>query len=215
MHKWRFVHSVALCSAILAVPFVPICKGAARLRGQACCPNAPTATIRHLVPALVVPTPVMPTGQEQAPTNPSPQDPTAATHKVKVWTNEDLIATRTPADVYIFAKEAQAAAQLEEGFAQIASCFAFGQPEGNADETQKAIDSTMESIRDSEQAVAQARRALIAAPENLKLRNQMELAQRTAELNHAREQLWKLQEHLQEIEKSQAQVSGASKASPQ
>jgi hypothetical protein len=72
----------------------------------------------------------------------------------------------------------------------------------------------MESIRDSEQAVAQARRALVAAPENLKLRNQMELAQRTAELNHAREQLWKLQEHLQEIEKSQAQVSGASKASP-
>jgi hypothetical protein len=215
MHKWRFVHSVALCSAILAVPFVPICTGAARLRAQACCPNAPTATIRHLTPALVVPTPVMPTGQEQAPTNPSPQDPTAATHKVKVWTNEDLIATRTPADVYIFAKEAQAAAQLEEGFAQIASCFAFGQPEGNADETQKAIDSTMESIRDSEQAVAQARRALIAAPENLKLRNQMELAQRTAELNHAREQLWKLQEHLQEIEKSQAQVSGASKASPQ
>jgi len=211
MHKGRFVGSVVLSSAILAVPFLPICKGAARLRGQA---NAQTATIRHPTPALVVPAPGMPTGQEPAPTNPWPQDRPAATHKVKVWTNEDLIATRTPADIYIFAKEGQAAAQLEEGFAEIASCFAFGQPEGNAEETQKAIDSTMESIQDSELAVAQARRALIAAPENLKLRNQMELAQRTAELNHAREQLWKLQEHLQEIEKSQPQVSGASQASP-
>jgi hypothetical protein len=92
-----------------------------------------------------------------------------------------------------------------EGFNNLASCFAFDQPEGNAEETQKEIDATLQSIRDSEDAVAQSRRALSKSPDNLKLRNQMELAQRMSELNHARERLWTLQEHLQELQKSPAQ----------
>jgi len=147
----------------------------------------------------VVSMPIMPAIREQTPPDSSSQSSASPTHKVKVWTNEELIATRTPADVYIFQKEEQAAAFEIEGFNNIAACFAFGQPEGNAEETQKEIDALLLSIRDSEQAVAQSRRALNTAPENLKLRNQMELAQRVAELNHAREQLWKLQEHLREL----------------
>jgi hypothetical protein len=152
--------------------------------------------------------------QELAPSGPSPVNPPAATHKVKVWTNEELIATRTPADIYIFQKEEQAAALIAEGFDEIASCFAFGQPEGNTEETQKAIDATTATIRDSEEAVVQAQRAVSTAPDSLKLRDQMELAQRTAELNHAREQLWKLQEHLQELGKPPAQINAPSQPSP-
>lgn len=144
----------------------------------------------------------------------APQSSVPATHRVKVWTNEDLIATRTPADNYVFQKEAQAAEHQDAAFAEIASCFAFGQPAGNAEETQKAIDDTIQSIRESEQAVAQSQRALRAAPEDLKLRNQMELSQRTAALNHAREALWKLQEHLREIEKTAAQGSALSTPPP-
>ena len=72
-----------------------------------------------------------------------------------------------------------------EGFNNVASCFAFGQPEGNAEETQKEIDATIQSIRDSEEAVNQSRKALSTGPEDLKLRNQLELAQRMSELNHA------------------------------
>jgi len=153
---------------------------------------------------------IPPAIQEQAPPNPSPQTGAPATRKVKVWTNEELIATRTPADLYTFQKEAQAATLEMEGFNDLASCFAFGQPEGNADETQKEIDATLQSIRDSEDAVAQSRRALSKGPDNLKLRNQMELAQRMSELNQARERLWKLQEHLRELEKAPSESAAPS-----
>jgi hypothetical protein len=158
----------------------------------------------------VVSMPIMPATTEQSPPNSSAQSSATPAHKVKVWTNEELIATRTPADVYIFQREADAAALEMEGFTNVASCFAFGQPEGNAEETQKEIDATLQSIRDSEAAVNQSRKALSTGPEDLKLRNQLELAQRMSELNHAREHLWTLQEHLQEIEKSSAEPAAPS-----
>jgi hypothetical protein len=157
----------------------------------------------------VVSTPIMPATREQTPPNSSSQSSASPTHKVKVWTNEELIATRTPADLYIFQEE-QAAALEMEGFNNVASCFAFGQPEGNAEETQKEIDATLQSIRDSEEAVNQSRKALSTGPEDLKLRNQLELAQRMSELNHAREHLWTLQEHLREVEKPAAEPAAPS-----
>jgi hypothetical protein len=204
MRRPKFRKSGAVGSVVLAVAFLPVCRGA-----TCCTRNAHKPNILPFAAAFAVST-----TQEQSPASSSPANPAAATHKVKVWTNDELIATRTPADVYIFQKEEQAAALVVEGFHQIASCFAFGQAEGNAEETQRAIDTTNQSIRDSEEAVVQARRALGTAPDNLKLRNQMELAQRTAELNHAREQLWKLQEHLQQLEKSPAQDNAPSQPAP-
>jgi hypothetical protein len=158
----------------------------------------------------VVSTPIMPATREQTPPDSSSQSSVSPTHKVKVWTNEELIATRTPADLYIFQKEEQAAALEMEGFNNVASCFAFGQPAGNAEETQKEIDATLQSIRDGEEAVNQSRKARSTGPEDLKLRNQLELAQRVSELNHAREHLWTLQEHLREIQKSPAKAAAPS-----
>ena len=192
MRKQKFLMRAALTSAVLAAPYVPLCKGTA-CSGA----DAPTSKPTQLTAAIIVPT-----AQEPSTGNPSQVNPTFPTHKVKVWTNEELIATRTPADIYIFEKESQAAAQEMEAFSNLASCFAFGEPKGNTDETQKEIDATLQSIRDSEAAVAQSRKALSTAPENLKLRNQLELSQRMSELNHARERLWTLQEHLQDLQKS-------------
>jgi hypothetical protein len=158
----------------------------------------------------VVSTPIMPTTREQTPPDSSSQSSVSSTHKVKVWTNEELIATRTPADLYIFQKEEQAAALEMEAFNNVATCFAFGQPAGDAEETQKEIDATLQSIRDGEEAVNQSRKALNTGPEDLKLRNQLELAQRLSELNHAREHLWTLQEHLREVEKPPAEPAAPS-----
>jgi hypothetical protein len=196
MRKWDLLRGATVLSVLLSVPVLPVCRGSAR-----CAPNVRAPKVLPL--AVVSITSAI---QEQAPPNSSPQTGAPATHKVKVWTNEELIATRTPADLYVFQKEAEAAALEMEGFNNLASCFAFGQPEGNADETQKEIDATLQSIRDSEDAVAQSRRALSKGPDNLKLRNQMELAQRMSELNQARERLWKLQEHLRELEKPPAET---------
>ena len=196
MRKWGLLRGVAFLSVLLSVCVLPVCRGTARRA-----PNGRAPKVFRV--AAVSVTSAM---QEQASPNSSSQTGAPSTHKVKVWTNEELIATRTPADLYIFQKEAQAAALEMEGFNNLASCFAFGQPEGNADETQKEIDATLQSIRDSEEAVAQSRRALSRGPDNLKLRNQMELAQRMSELNQARERLWKLQEHLRELEKPPAET---------
>jgi|SRR5450432_584441 hypothetical protein len=206
MRKQKSLMRAALFSAALAASFLPpfltMCRGAAR-----CAQNAQASTAIRVVTAFAVPVAqdsLAP--QEPAPAQ-SPGNPAFPTHKVRVWTNEELIADRKPADIYIFEKEAQTAAQEMAMFSNLASCFAFGQPKGNADETQKEIDATVRSIRDSEAAVAQSRKALSTAPDNLKLRNQMELSQRMSELNHARERLWSLQEHLQEIEKSPGSAS--------
>lgn len=148
-------------------------------------------------PAQAVPRPQIETGTPQG------------IHKTKVWTNDDLVATRTPMDLYILGKEAHAAAMESAAFNEMVSCFLPTNTQGTADETQKEIDKTLQEISDSDDAVSQARRAVNEAPANLRLRDQMELAQRTAELNHAREKLWKLQEHLQELQGNAQQTPQA------
>jgi hypothetical protein len=149
----------------------------------------------------------------QQPVPPQVQNPTPATHKVKVWTNEDLIATRTPADIYMFEKEAKTVASEMAAFKEVASCFAFDQPEGTIEETQKAIADTLQSIHDSEEAVAQARTAVATAPENLRARNQMELDRRISELQNSLAQLRALQNHLRQLASQPAgSISPASPA---
>ncbi len=62
----------------------------------------------------------------EQPLQPQQQNPAPPTHKLKVWTNDDLLATRTPADIYMFAKEAQDAANAAAAtFQAVTSCFAF------------------------------------------------------------------------------------------
>jgi hypothetical protein len=200
MGKWGLLKGVSFLYALLSVSVLPVCSGAARC--------APKAKVFRLAVVSIT------SGMQEPPTA-SAQTGTRAAHKVKVWTNEELIATRTPADLYLFQKEAQAAALEVERFHTLASCFASDQPEGNAEETQKEIDATLQSIRDSEDAVGQSRTALSNVPEHLKLRNQLELSQRMSELNHARERLWALQEHLQELQRFPAQSKTTSQPTPE
>ena len=204
MDKWGFLKRVALLSVLLSVSVLPVCRSAG-----CCASNARSPKVFRL--AVVSITSGM---QEQEPPTPSAQTGARGAHKVKVWTNEELMATRTPADLYIFQKEAQTAALEIERFHTLASCFASDQSEGNVEETQKEIDATLQSIRDSEEAVGQSRTALSNVPEHLKLRHQLELSQRMSELNHARERLWTLQEHLQELQRPPAQPNGTSQPTP-
>ena len=119
--------------------------------------------------------------------------------RFEIWTNEDLIETRTPTDRYIFAKEDKTAEDQAAEFQAIASCFAPGnQPELTLEQTQKAIAETTQSISDAEDGVAQAKRQVAEDPENLRTRDQAELNRRTAELNRLLEHLHALQVRAQE-----------------
>jgi hypothetical protein len=120
-------------------------------------------------------------------------------HQIKIWTNEDLLETRTPADRYIFAKEDKAAADQAAQFQSLISCFAPDHHEPTAEETQKDISDTTKSIAEAEESVAQARRLVQEDPENLRTRDQSELNRRTAELNRLLDHLHTLQDRLQQL----------------
>jgi hypothetical protein len=129
-------------------------------------------------------------------------------HKIKIWTNDDIVTLRTPADIYILEKEAKAAADEAQ---TLMSCFAPGPADAKVEDTQKEIDAASQSIRDAEAAVTQARKALDAAPETLKARNRTELERRTLELDAYRDQLKFLQQRLQKLN---AQPFGETPAVP-
>jgi hypothetical protein len=139
------------------------------------------------------------------------QQPPSQPRQVKIWTNDDLIALRTPADLYILEKEAQAAAIETQA---VMVCFAWNETETTIEETQKAIQDRLQSIRDSEDAVAQVRKQLDDAPESLKARNQKELERRTAELETSREQLSVLRQRLRELTKRTGGENPAASSTP-
>jgi chromosome segregation ATPase len=119
-------------------------------------------------------------------------------HQVKIWTNEDLIETRTPMDRYIFDKEEKAASDRAAEFLSITSCFAPGNHEPTAEETQKDIADTTKAIDEAEEGVRQSRRQIAEDPENLRTRDQAELNRRSSDLNRLLEHLHQLQARIQE-----------------
>jgi septal ring factor EnvC (AmiA/AmiB activator) len=115
------------------------------------------------------------------------------THQVKVWTNEDLIALRTPMDIYLLQKEAQAAGDAANS---LMSCFAWNSPAVTPEETQKEIQDAQQAIHDNEEAIAQVKKELETGPDNLKARNEKELERLTSELKTSQDRLNALQEQL-------------------
>ena len=137
--------------------------------------------------------------QEASPaTMPASPDSAHRVHQIKIWTNEDLLETRTSADRYIFAKEEKAAADQAAEIQSLISCFAPGNHEPTQEEIQKDIADTTKSIGEAEDGVAQARRQVAEDPENLRTRDQADLNRRIAELNRLLEHLHSLQTRLQE-----------------
>jgi hypothetical protein len=146
--------------------------------------------------------------QDAAAPSPSPlhsaQQVILHAHSAKIWTNDDVVALRTGMDIYILEKEARAAAEEAFAYQRVLACFAFDQPGGTRQETELEIKSTGQAIDDSQQAVTQARLQLANSPETLRLRNQLELNRRTAELNELRAKLAALQKHLRELDATNA-----------
>jgi len=166
-------------------------------------PNAPALLARQ------DPTPAAPPASSSPQSTPPPAATPPVTsapsphsvhaHTLKIWTNEDLIGTRTAADLYMFAKEAKAAADQAAAFLIVTSCFAPNQPEATREETQQAIDETTQSIREADNGITQARSQLAEDPEGLRTRDQAELNRRTAERTRLLEQLHTLQDRLQQM----------------
>lgn len=152
---------------------------------------------------------------QQAP----PNDQSSVKHR-KVWTNDDLILLRTPADIYLAEKEAREAAEAE------AAAKLADQPQASTDapletslpssieETQLMIKNTQQDIIDAQAVLASLNAELPSVPEEQKKAKEKEIAIVTGELNRAQNQLNAMQDHLADLQKPPASETQAAPPPP-
>ena len=135
-----------------------------------------------------------------------PEKPTSKPKKV--WTNEDVVSLRTPADTYQAEKEAQAAVEAE-AVAKEAAHAALIRDAGltielpaTAEETQRMIKTKQGEISDEQAGIERMNNELPSTPEDQKVAVQKEIDRVTADLQKDRVELEALQNHLQKLNKT-------------
>ncbi len=143
---------------------------------------------------------------------PSSQQPTATAQQApkqrKVWTNEDLILLRTPADIYLLGKEAREAAEAEAEAAKIA---AEGKPVMDApleiklptsiEETQLLLKNKEQEVADKQAALTSLKAELSDTSLALQPTKQKEIDTLAADLERAEKERKALQDNLEQLNK--------------
>jgi hypothetical protein len=149
----------------------------------------------------------------------SPSDPPAAKQR-KVWTNDDVVLLRTPADNYLVEKEARGAAEAEAAAKSAAQPKAGGEapPEiklpTSIEETQLLIKNKEQDITDDQATLVSLNTELANAPDERKKAKQKEIVIVAAELDRAQNELKALQDHLVQLHKPPASESTAAPPPP-
>jgi hypothetical protein len=164
------------------------------------------------------------------PQNPEPASPPAPLPDApvgkqrKIWTNDDLVLLRTPADNYVVEKEAREAAEAAEAVARANSA---AQPmtakeapleiklSSSIEETQLLLKNKEQDISDVQAALVSLNTELVNLSDEPKKAKQKEIEIVAAELDRARNELKALQEHLVELQKPPASESTAAPPPPQ
>lgn len=141
---------------------------------------------------------------------PSSQQPAAqqAPKQRKVWTNEDLILLRTPADIYLLEKEAREATEAEAEAAKIA---AEGKPVMDApleiklptsiEETQLLLKNKEQEVADKQAALTSLKAELSDTPLAQQPTKQKEIDTFAADLERAEKERKALQDNLEQLNK--------------
>ena len=141
-------------------------------------------------------------GAQQA----SQVDQSAAKQR-KIWTNEDLVLLRTPADIYVLEKEEREAAAAE------AAAKLAAEPESpkgapaefklpaTIEETQLLIKNREQEITDAHAKIAKINIEIGSASDEQREAKQTEMNIAAAELEVARNELKALQERLLQLQK--------------
>jgi hypothetical protein len=149
----------------------------------------------------------------------SPSDPPAAKQR-KVWTNDEVVLLRTPADNYLVEKEARGAAEAEAAAKSAAQPKAGGEAPSeiklptSIEETQLLIKNKEQDIIDDQATLVSLNTELANAPEERKKAKQKEIVIVAAELDRAQNELKALQDHLVELHKPPASESTAAPPPP-
>jgi hypothetical protein len=165
--------------------------------------------------------PPPPPPQNSEPTSqPAPLPDAPVGKQRRVWTNDDVVQLRTPADNYLVEKEAREAAEAE------ARAKSAAQPQGakeapleiklpsSIEETQLLLKNKEQDISDDQAALVSLNTELTNLSDEAKKAKQKEIGIVAAELDRARNELKALQEHLVELHKPPASESTAAPPPP-
>lgn len=128
----------------------------------------------------------------------------------KIWTNDDVILLRSPADDYLAEKEAKEVAEAKAAVRSAAQPKAAkgAPPEGNLpttiEETQLLIKNKEQDITDDQASLVGLNTELSNVPDEQKKAKQREIEIVAAELDRARNDLKALQDHLVDLHKTPA-----------
>lgn len=158
------------------------------------------------------PTPVQssqPASQEASPSDAN------APKKRKVWTNDDVVLLRTPADNYLVEQEAKKAAEGEAAAKPTVKPKATGAATTeiklptSMEETQLLIKNKEQDITDDQASLVSLNAEMTNTPDEQKKAKQKEIEIVSAELDRARNELKTLQDHLVDLQKPPARESTA------
>jgi hypothetical protein len=145
----------------------------------------------------------------QTPVQPSPQPPDPSAPKPKkIWTNDEVITLRSPADTYLAEKEAQEAADAKaaekkaELAKQIKEASLTMTLPSTPEETQRQIKAREERIGDMQAALDRLNKDLLTTADDQKGATQKQIDQFTVNLQKAQLELKVLQDHLQRLTKT-------------
>jgi hypothetical protein len=163
--------------------------------------------------------PPPPQNSEPAPQPALPLDPPARKQR-KIWTNDDVVLLRTPADNYLVEKEARQAAGAEAAAKSPAQAKAAKETPletklpTSVEETQLLLKNKEQDIRDDQAALVSLNTELANVPDEQKKAKQKEIEIVAAELDRARDELKALEERLVELHKPRASEPAAAPPLP-
>jgi hypothetical protein len=137
-------------------------------------------------------------------------DPSARPKPKKVWTNDEVISLRTPADIYLQEKETQQAADAEAAAKKAALAkemkdagITLDLPP-TADATQQLIQVREDQLKDFQQRVDALHHDLSNTPPEKKEVMQRQLEDFTRQVRKIELELKILRQHLEELNKAKA-----------
>jgi hypothetical protein len=133
----------------------------------------------------------------------------------KVWTNDEVVLLRTPADDYLAEKEAKRVAEGEAAAKSTAkskttvAATTESKLPTSIEETQLLIKNKEQDITDDQASLVSLNAEMANTPDEQKKSKQKEIEIVAAELDRARNELKTLQDHLADLQKPPAGESTA------
>lgn len=183
---------------------------------KSCISSPAVGAALFLTPWISLPAVGRTQGQQSSQTQPqSPRQPSNSqsaqqpeAKQKKVWTNDDVVSLRTPADVYLADKEAQAAAAAvvaakENSGPKVVDGARHGEKlPATAEETRKLIEAKENQISDDQEALDRYTAELPNEPADRRDKMRSEIERITGDLPNARSELKVLQDHLLQLKKT-------------